>query len=188
MPDLTDKIELASGKFFSLREPRGEDFTLTDVAHGLAMTCRFSGQCSRHYSVAAHAILVSQRLADQGHDYLTQLAGLHHDDAEAFVTDVPRPAKALLPDYKVLEERVLEAVLDGLGLSRLWIIVHHDVVKLADNWTLAQEAHELMPSRGLHWSLGAEWDGELKSLGMTDPITERNRWLRRHYYLMDKLA
>jgi hypothetical protein len=108
----------------------------------------------------------------------TQLAGLHHDDGEAFVTDVPRPAKVVLPDYALLEEVVLAACLKSLFGSEP-IDVHGRRIKEADNWALAQEAGELMPSRGKHWYLGHEWDGQHRSLGMAPHEAERE-WLSAH--------
>lgn len=186
MLDLTDRIELASGKFLNLRDPDPKDLTLNDVAHGLSMTCRFSGQCSRFYSVAEHCLRVSERLEELGYDVETQLAGLLHDAAEGFVTDVPRPAKALLPDYAVLEERVLQAVLKSLGFEDL--DVHGVAVKDVDNWMLAQEAHELMPSQGQFWHLGSEWDGTVKNFGRywTPWATER-LYSKKHWELIGKL-
>lgn len=162
-PDLTDRIELSSGKFLNLRDPDPSSITVEDVAHGLSMTCRFSGQCRRFYSVGEHSIRVSERLEELGYDTEIQLAGLLHDAAEGFVTDVPRPAKALLPDYAALEERVLDVILAAIGVEE--IPVHGPDVKSVDNWMLAQEAYELMPSRGQYWNLGHEWDGKIKDLG-----------------------
>lgn len=163
LPDLTDKVELSSGRFLNLRDPDPRDITIEDVAHGLAMTCRFSGQCSRFYSVAEHSIRGSERMWELGYGEYYQLAFLLHDSAEGFVTDMPRPAKVLLPDYNELEERVLQTVLKSVGLEDL--PVHGPDVKSVDNWMLAQEAYELMPSRGEFWSLGAEWDGTIKDFG-----------------------
>src|ERR1700731_1917489 len=53
-------IMLQSGAWFDFCAPASSDFTIEDIAHGLANICRYSGQCSNFYSVAEHSILVSE--------------------------------------------------------------------------------------------------------------------------------
>jgi len=52
-------IMLVSGRRFDFLNPRGSDFGIEDIAHGLAHICRYSGQCRAFYSVAEHSILGS---------------------------------------------------------------------------------------------------------------------------------
>jgi len=172
-------MELASGSYFDFKKMDESIFTLGDVAQGLANTCRFSGQTTVFYSVAEHAVGVAERLEAQGYGIMCQLAGLHHDDSEAFITDVPRPIKILLPDYMKLEKKVMEVVLNGLGLSDLDI--HDPAVKEADDWMLAQEAGEMLPSRGEPWSVG--WTGKQRDFGLS-PGRAQEAWLRQHHYLV----
>ena len=40
-----NEIELYSGRYLDLSNPSAEVIGLDDVAHGLAYTCRYSGQC-----------------------------------------------------------------------------------------------------------------------------------------------
>lgn len=185
-------MELSSGSYFDFENMSASEFTLGDVAQGLANSCRFSGQCSRFYSVAEHAVLVSQRLADEGESLLVQLEGLHHDDSEAFLTDIPKPAKDLLPDYQKLEAKVMTAILEGLGLGHLEY--HKPVIKQADRWALMQEAGELLPSKGEGWTDRAaygNWDGTQRGLGL-QPMEAELVWLARHEHIikqaMRKLA
>jgi hypothetical protein len=182
-------MELASGNYFDFSNPGGSVFLLDDIAQGLANSCRFNGQCSRFYSVAEHAVGVATRLADQGYSLDIQLAGLHHDDSEAFISDIPRPAKLMLRDYVKLEARVMRAVTQRLGLDHLDF--HAPEVKAADNWMLAQEAGEILPSqcKGPLWEIwhpimGATWDGQQRGLGVS-PVEAQILWLARHEFLIE---
>jgi hypothetical protein len=112
-------IELASGRFLDLSHPDASAIALEDVAWGLSHTCRFAGQCRSLYSVAEHALLVASRLEALGHDPAVCIAGLHHDDAEAFVGDVTQPLKHLLREYRAIEASVFAAVIEALDLDAL---------------------------------------------------------------------
>lgn len=188
--DLSGCIELASGRNLDVLHPAPGSVVLDDVAQGLSLTCRFSGQCKLFYSVAEHTLLVSRKLESEGASPLLQLAGLHHDDAEAFVTDVPRPIKHSMPGYDKIESDLELAILDQLGLDYLKDLVHHPAVKNADNWALMQEAGELLPSRGRGplWDLWAEktghrWDGVDRRLGLIRWDWTKKDWLYRHRQL-----
>jgi hypothetical protein len=71
------------------------------------------------------------------------LAGLLHDAAEAYLTDIPRPFKAKIADYKETEGKLLDAIFTKFGLP----FTHNlpKAVKEADNIALAIEQHFLMP-------------------------------------------
>lgn len=66
-----------------------------DIAHALSTITRFGGH-THFYSVAEHSIRVSRWLEDKRMDQDTQLLGLWHDAAEAYIGDVPRPQKKLM--------------------------------------------------------------------------------------------
>jgi hypothetical protein len=176
-------VELASGRFLDVSDPDPSSICLDDVAWGLSHTCRFAGQCAEFYSVAEHALLVATRLESLGYDRAVCLAGLHHDDAEAFVGDVTQPLKSLLADYQKIEASVLAAIVEALDLVELPL--EHPAVKDADSWALANEAYWLMPSRGATW-----WTAELRTgsvfwpLGMR-PRVARAAWLRKHRALLE---
>jgi hypothetical protein len=190
--DLTDHIELSSGKFLNLADPDPADVTLDAVAHGLAHTCRYAGQASGFYSVAEHACLVVLHLYEGGHDETVQWLGLHHDDAEAFVGDVSRPLKALLPEYKDIEERVFTAIDYGLGLGiGPGMPTDFAPVKEADNWALSAEAYRLLPSGGASWFSAGLYDPDsliysLPSLGKR-PDAAKAEWLQQHKRLKSQI-
>jgi hypothetical protein len=135
-------ITLRSGAEFDLLDPWGSDFTLHDVAHGLAHICRYAGQCSGFYSVAEHSILVSEVAAG------CEMQALMHDAAEAFLGDVTRPLKQLLPEYKKIEANVEAAIFARFGIEQS----ARSAVKAADLRVLAAEQQQIMPAGTDAWA------------------------------------
>ena len=102
--DVGPSIMLHSGAWFDFAAPNSSSFTVDDIAQGLANICRYSGQCNRFYSVAEHSLLVSETAVG------FELEALMHDAAEAFLGDITRPLKQMLPDYKRIESEVERAI------------------------------------------------------------------------------
>lgn len=101
-------ITTCSGRILSLVDPETDSIDIEDVATGLANNCRFSGQLPVHYSVAAHSLV----MADLMDSSEAQQYALLHDASEAYIIDLPRPVKALCPDYKEVEARIQGAIMD----------------------------------------------------------------------------
>jgi len=138
-------VQTYTGRQFWPLDPRPEDVDLRDIAHSLAMQCRFNGHCRRFYSVAEHSVLVSEALP---HDL--QAWGLMHDAAEAYIGDHPRPIKT--DATKAVEERLLGVIAERFGLP--WPIPPE--VFEADLRMLATEARYLMGPPPASWGLDAE--------------------------------
>jgi hypothetical protein len=136
-------IMLHSGAWFDFCAPASSDFTIEDIAHGLSNICRYSGQCRSFYSVAEHSILVSETAV--GYEF----EALLHDAAEAFLGDITRPLKQMLPEYKRIEAEVERAILDRFGVGLL-----PPQVKKADLRVLAAEQKQIMPDGTDGWVRG----------------------------------
>jgi hypothetical protein len=135
-------IMLQSGAWFDFGAPASSNFTIEDIAHGLANLCRYAGQCRKFYSVAEHSMLVSEIAVG------FELEALLHDAAEAFMGDITRPLKQMLPEYKKIENQVEEAILRRFGLSAPL----PSGVKEADLRVLATEQSQIMPPGTDDWA------------------------------------
>lgn len=182
-------VETFTGKFVDTYNPSVEDIVLEDIAHALSSLCRFSGHCKHFYSVAQHAVMVSKRLEKLGHPKHVCFAGLHHDDAEAYLTDIPRPMKPLLqPVYGEMTDRMDCAIASALGSGLTHAGFHAPCVKEADNWALLVEADVLMPSRGINWA-GSDMNEQQAPalpgfwLGCQTPVEAEGMFLSRHWAL-----
>lgn len=106
-----------SGKRIDFAQPiKAEDIEIEDIANGLIKLCRFSGQCYSFYSVAQHSLHVSALIRDDGGSPVEQLAGLLHDASEAYIADLPSPAKLECPDYLELETNMMKAICERFSL------------------------------------------------------------------------
>ena len=155
-------VRTHSGLFFDFVEPDPETVIVEDIARALSRKPRFNGHMNCFYSVAQHACLVSalaahyavsQRVPDVG-DYMW--AGLHHDDSEYVMADVPTPLKRLLPEYKVIEERVQGVINVKWGLPA--DADHWAIVKLADTAALFMERDHMIDS-SVRWSIEDQHPG-----------------------------
>lgn len=134
---------------------------LEDIAHALALKCRWTGHTREFYSVAQHSVHVAELLPPH-----LQMAGLLHDAAEAYLPDVASPIKGrfavLVPFGPILErlsmgrleDRILGAVGRSLDMPELRHLTGLAATNHADLVMLVTEARDLM-----HGTEG--WDREL---------------------------
>ncbi len=127
---------VSRGRFYPL-DPRADEIFIVDIAAGLSKQCRFNGHVDRFYSVAEHSVIAST---------LTQDANLArwllmHDAPEAYIGDMVRPLKAVIPQFQQIEDKIMRAIADRFGL-------YGDMpsdVKTFDNIMCSTEKRDLIP-------------------------------------------
>lgn len=130
---------------------------IIDIAHSLAMQCRFNGHIKQLYSVAQHSINASY-LVHPSH----ALEALLHDAAEYLIGDLARPIKQQIPSYAALDDLVTA------GIAAKYRLDTRDettaAVKLADNWLVIEEARIFLKD-----DLTSEWGIEQPELEGDEP-------------------
>ena len=139
----TDYVSTFSGNRFYPLVPRIDRVAIEDIAHGLAYQCRFNGQTREFYSVAQHSLVVASLVEPR-----QRLAALLHDAAEAYLGDMVKPLKVLLPEFGVLEERVTDLIAAAFDLD----FSDYAPIKRADLIALATEKRDLMPHSVERWA------------------------------------
>ena len=162
---MSSRLHTFTWRGFDPFNTRADDVDLEDIAHALAMTCRFGGMVPRFYSVAQHAVLVALMVMEASRRPDWALLALHHDSAEAYLGDIPRPIKrgmmfvgserhlatiqnpsgGYIQSFAEAEAVVYSAILTGLGL--LDDKAAHNMIRDADNAMLAAELQGLMGVR-----------------------------------------
>ncbi|WP_339521765.1 phosphohydrolase [Pseudomonas sp. EL_65y_Pfl2_R96] len=131
-----------SGRQFDLVNPTAAMISPNDIAHALAHLCRFNGHTRTHYSVAQHSMLVSS-LVPAKH----QLVALLHDATEAYIGDMTRPLKSIMPGHRVIETLIWHAICARFNLDPTL----PECVVRADLAALATERRDLMPDHPTEW-------------------------------------
>lgn len=149
-------IRTFTGKKLYWEHVEDHEFDYRDIAHALAMKCRWSGHTKQFFSVAQHSVMVSRLVAPEH-----KLDALFHDLSEAYMPDFPSPLKWFLRDqgFTVLSD--MEKRLERAAAKRLGLAFPRDPsIKQADLVMLATENRDLMPP------------GE-ERVGMVAPLPEK---------------
>lgn len=135
-------MQTYTGRVFYPVSPLAEDIDPVDIAHSLALQCRYGGHVDRFYSVAEHCLLMSWWVEPKN-----ALHALLHDATEAYVSDVPRPLKGHLPEYKDIEDRVWQEICKRFNVEPTM----PEQVWEADNRILLTERAALLSSTKHKW-------------------------------------
>lgn len=124
-----NSIRTYTNKVFDLKILDPDSICIEDIAHALSLTPRFGGHLEKMYSVAQHSVMVAINCREN------QLAGLLHDASEAYIGDMPSPFKKMMPEYKIIENRLMKVISEKFG----FIIPLPAEVKEADRMLLDME-------------------------------------------------
>lgn len=127
-------IQTHTGLAFYPLDPRPEEVDIEDIAHALSLQCRYTGHVNTFYSVAEHCVHASYLVPEEH-----ALVALLHDASEAYLSDIARPVKHTLADYKRIEEGLERAVCTRFDLP----YPYPDIVKKVDTDLLFAERRQL---------------------------------------------
>ncbi len=107
-----DYISTYTKIHFTPMTPRKEDVKIEDIAHALSFLCRANGHIKHFYSVAQHSIQCCLEAKARNYSQRVQLACLLHDGSEAYISDITRPVKQFLKEYKTVEKKLQQTIFD----------------------------------------------------------------------------
>jgi len=138
-----DWEQVYSGEKFWPLDPKPEEVNIKDIAHSLALQCRFNGHCNKFFSIAQHSVFVSKIVPPE-----QALAGLLHDGAEAYTGDIISPLKKFLPpEFREIEKAIEKAIFEHFEINN----INHFEIKKADRIALFTEMRDLMKKPYSKW-------------------------------------
>lgn len=140
------RIMTCSHKMFDPLAPERELIDIADIAHALSMLCRANGHFRSFYSVGMHSVNCAKEAIARGYSRRVQLACLLHDASEAYLSDVTRPVKEELPQYRKIEEP-LQAMIWEKYLDQPLTQPEEDMVFAIDDDVLENEFPALMGAK-----------------------------------------
>lgn len=139
---MSDWLQTYSGEAFDPFNPDLSKIHIGDIAHALALTCRYGGHVNRFYSVAEHSVIISMFVPPAHAKW-----GLLHDATEAYVGDLVLPIKHRMPEFQVVEYRLQCAIMTRFGLP----CEEPPEVKAMDRRICVDEKRALMSREPMPW-------------------------------------
>ena len=103
-------ITTYTGVRFEPTDPTPEGIRIEDISHALSLICRGNGHVKTFWSVGEHCICCAKEAAARGLPRRIVLACLLHDAGECYMSDIPRPFKRVLPEYREREDALLDMI------------------------------------------------------------------------------
>ena len=111
------------------------------------------------------------------------MAALLHDGSEGYAPDLQTPLKALLPEFKAIEERVQAAIFKRFGLPYPMDVS----IKEADLKALATERRDLTPWGEDYWPLLGDVKPLPFKIAAMSPQEAYSAFMDRFFELADAL-
>lgn len=166
-----------------MANPRVMDVRIEDIAHSLALICRFGGHIPRWYSVAEHSVECWLKAVGELQPRDVQLATLLHDAAEAYLGDVVKPLKVLLdPIYGPLEKKNEQAIAKRFGID---FGATKIVWKRIDREMLLAERDAIFGKDGQVWTGEESVAKYVFKPQFNDPVAAEQRFLWAFYEIME---
>jgi len=161
-------ISTYSGHKFWPIDPKDEEILIEDIAHALSLLCRGNGHVKNFYSVGQHSIYCAKEAKLRGYNSRVQLACLLHDGSEAYISDITRPVKRMLPVYLEMEELLQGAIEKKYGIHDL-TVEEKAQVKLVDDTILRYELSDLLDTHDYNdLELLGEYDFSFRMMSETE--------------------
>jgi len=131
---MAEYIRTYSGVRFYPTEPDSAGFRIEDIAHALSLICRGNGHVHSFWSVGEHCICCAKEAQARGLGNRMALACLLHDAGECYLSDIPRPFKKSLPEYREQEDRMLDLIFEKFLGSVLTEEEQQNLKKIDDDF------------------------------------------------------
>lgn len=168
-------ITTYTGKRFHLFNPSHDEICIEDIAHALSNLCRFTGHCTRFYSVAQHSWHASFYVPDEH-----KFEALMHDASEAYLNDLSRPLKhdIRMEAYLDAEGTVDYAIRTKFGMPIVTVPPYMTpIVKEIDDKLVYTEGRQL--TRDTKWTDGHAYLEDL-TLPVMTPVQAEHAFLARY--------
>ena len=129
---MPDCITTYTGIHFDPLAPTPEGLEIRDIAHALSLLCRGNGHVQTFFSVGQHCIHCALEAQARGMSRRVVLACLLHDASEAYISDITRPVKLGLPEYRVIEKRLQDTIYRRFGIDPEDSAVMSEVSRIDD--------------------------------------------------------
>ena len=99
-----------TGKHFDPMDAGDREFDIFDIAYALSLICLGNGRSKAFYSVAQHCIACAEEAFERGYTSIVMMGCLLNNASEAYLSDVTRPDKKLLPPHPQEKDALQNAV------------------------------------------------------------------------------
>ena len=141
-----EHIVTFKGEKFTPLDPDINQIHIEDIAHSLSLMCRANGHIDYFFSIAQHSINCAGEAKARGLSLRVQLICLLHDASEAYISDLTRPVKHYMTEYKKIEKNLQDIIFSkflGEPITAEEFILMNQI----DNDMLVSEFDALMKKR-----------------------------------------